>query len=172
MATNRLPKSINPLRLADQSAKLVGEVSLSGMRRIAPLVNPKFNVAKIDLQFNLNMDGYRTVVGSIESTVQLQCQRCMQEFNQRLRTDISSAFLTNESAVEALPEYLDPIVLEEDWIDLETLIEDELILAIPLVPKHDESECTIRSNEVAVEEEEPEEKVNPFAVLAQLKSSN
>ena len=55
------------------------------------------------------------------------------------------------------------------------LIEDELILAIPPAPRHPEAECAVK---LADYQREPETeapkaaKVNPFAVLAELKRDN
>jgi uncharacterized protein len=52
------------------------------------------------------------------------------------------------------------------------LIEDELIVAMPIIPMHESDDCNLGSKDIVVGEIEPaqEERPNPFAVLEKLKS--
>ena len=171
MSTTRLPQSINPARLAYQSVRLEGEIPLKLMRRIAATVGADEGVVQVGLQFDVDAEGYRTVTGKLEATLQLVCQRCLKPYEHSLEAQVSSAFLADERKVEELPGHLEPVILEEDWLDLATMVEDELILSIPIVPMHNESECSVQLGEMEQAEvlEEPEERDNPFAILAALK---
>ena len=74
-------------------------------------------------------------------------------------------------AEELSPEY-EPLFVEDEPLHLADIVEDELILALPAVAMHPESECTGAQHPSRDGEEESqpaEAKPNPFAVLAKLK---
>ena len=74
-----------------------------------------------------------------------------------------------------LPEQYDPLLLDETSIELGSLIEDELTLALPIVPMHEPDECSfdpelieVREQAVAAEQEPTAETRRPLAGLAEM----
>ena len=71
---------------------------------------------------------------------------------------------------QSLPKAYDVLEPGEDPLDLRSLIEEELLLALPIVPAHHPEEC---QQPAGLDEPEPGEdevtRSNPFSVLAQLK---
>jgi uncharacterized protein len=94
--------------------------------------------------------------------------------------------ITDQSLADKLPEAYEPLVVGQHDVFLRDLIEDELILALPLVPKHPDVQCeesmsseslghNIKSKDDVIETETSEgenviRKENPFAVLSSFKS--
>lgn len=73
-----------------------------------------------------------------ETVVTLQCQRCLQPLQEGLQIDRHFQFVAGEAEAERLDEESEDDVLAlSRSFDLLTLLEDELILALPLVPRHD-----------------------------------
>jgi uncharacterized protein len=71
------------------------------------------------------------------TALQLECQRCLQPMTVLLDVQPSLRFVRGEARAEALDEDSDEDVLAlTPALDLRPLIEDELILALPLVPRH------------------------------------
>ena len=98
----------------------------------------------------------------------LTCQRCLKTMPVSLNVDQRVRFVETEAQAEAEDEEAEEDVLAlTPEFDLLALVEDELILAVPLVALH--GECSPEGYDPAVEE--PPEKTNPFAVLAALKKS-
>jgi len=65
------------------------------------------------------------------------CQRCLQPFSQALEVDRALRFVDNEAQAEALDDDSEDDVLAlTPFLDLRTLVEDELLLAWPIVPRH------------------------------------
>lgn len=100
------------------------------------------------------------------------CQRCLAPVAVDLSLDCVFALLTDENHVALLDEDVEPILLaevvdEKDKLWLLPLIEDELLVTLPLSPKHDNCEMSVSQVGEVIEIEE--EKENPFAVLAGLK---
>ena len=101
--------------------------------------------------------------------VPLLCQRCLHPVQTQLTVDRDFRFVADEAAALAEDDVVeeDLLVLSSEF-DLLTLLEDELLMALPLVPMHDacESEHMPTSN---AENAAAQEKPNPFAALAALK---
>jgi uncharacterized protein len=99
------------------------------------------------------------------------CQRCLGPVNTPVQVDNSFRFVADESQAEAEDDEAeeDVLVLARDF-DLHALIEDELLMALPLVPRHTECPTEVP---LAVQDDDFDggapTRPNPFAVLAQLK---
>lgn len=103
--------------------------------------------------------------------VTLQCQRCLQPVSQSLDVDRHFRFVGSEQEAERLDEIADEDVLVlMPRLDLHQLVEDELILALPLVPRH-EGRCPVPLplpvDDLLAESAPPP---NPFAALAALRT--
>lgn len=106
----------------------------------------------------------------VEAPVVLQCQRCLQAVDEVLTVDRDFRFVASEDEAEALDEdsEVDVLVLAPR-LDVIDWVEDELILAQPIVPMHE-----VCPEPLPVPEDdlpEADDKPNPFAVLAQLRKN-
>ena len=71
---------------------------------------------------------------------------------------------------QSVPQGYDVLEVGEDPLDLLALVEDELLLALPIVPMHDPKDCQQPAGLDEPESSEDEvTRSNPFSVLAQLK---
>ena len=98
----------------------------------------------------------------------LECQRCLAPVACEVRAERSFLFVHGENAAAELDaESEDDVLALTRSLDVQALIEDELLLEIPLVPRH---EACPQPLPVAAEPPMPEdEKPHPFAGLAALK---
>ncbi len=117
---------------------------------------------------------------TIRTTLWLECQRCLTPYEQPLEVSANYLVVASEEEADAVPleddEY-DPIVGSKQF-DLYDLIEEEILLSLPLVPKHEvcpeihESLVTGQAGEIEIDHPEPGEEKreeNPFAALSALK---
>jgi len=101
----------------------------------------------------------------------MECQRCLTPVDVPLEVDRAFRFVADEATAEALDDESDEDLLAMSReFDLHELIEDELLMALPVVPKHDEcpSVVPLASSDDDFEEANAD-KPNPFAALAGLK---
>ena len=98
-----------------------------------------------------------------EATISLQCQRCLAAVRVPLAVDRKFSFVSGEDAAAAIDASSeDDVLAMTRALDLRELIEDELLLAMPLVPRH-----AICPEPLPVTDDDPvEERPNPFAALA------
>ncbi|MFY9513722.1 MAG: YceD family protein [Rubrivivax sp.] len=102
--------------------------------------------------------------------VVLQCQRCLQALHEPLQIDRWFRFAASEDEAARLDEESeDDVLVASRSFDLQELLEDELILALPLVPRHEscpEPLPMAAGEDTLADDEAP---ANPFAALAALK---
>lgn len=106
-----------------------------------------------------------------ETTVPLVCQRCLSPVDTELYVDRWFRFVADEATAEAQDDESeeDLLVLSRDF-DLHTLIEDELLMEIPVTPVHDVCPTPVQLSSSDEDFKAAEEaKPNPFAVLQALR---
>jgi uncharacterized protein len=100
--------------------------------------------------------------------VPLQCQRCLQTMTQLLEVDRRFRFVRTEDEAAGLDEESeDDVLVLPARLDLHELLEDELILTVPIVPLHEVCPEPLAMPEA--DEVDADERPNPFAALAALK---
>jgi len=103
-----------------------------------------------------------------DADVILQCQRCLRPLDEAVHVDRHFRFVADEETAAALDDEIEDEVLAlPKTLNLRDLVEDEMLLALPLVPRHDVCPEAIPMQFGDVEE--VEEKANPFASLALLR---
>jgi uncharacterized protein len=101
----------------------------------------------------------------------LQCQRCLKPVLETVQAERSFRFVADEATATALDDEAeeDILVISRDF-DALALIEDELILSLPLVPLHEECPEAMPMSVADPEFEDAAQRPNPFGVLAGLKT--
>ena len=146
-----------------------GDIPLSDLDRLCEQLLGSEGVVELQLSFGSDDQGFTTITGSASTKVSLTCQRCMDKMMFDLSTDISLALVVDDDAVNELPDRYEPILVEKaGFMPLKSLVEDDLILALPIVAYHD-SDCGFVDEDATQEEEAEVSKPNPFSVLEVLK---
>ena len=106
-----------------------------------------------------------------KTVVPLTCQRCMLPLLTPLEVDRWYRFVASEDIAMAEDDQSEEdLLVMEPQFDVVSLLEDELLMALPLVPMHDVCPTAAHASlEGPAAPDLPSEKLNPFAVLSQLK---
>jgi uncharacterized protein len=110
---------------------------------------------------------------SAEVDLPMQCQRCLGPVVETVKAERAFVFVADEATAEAMDEESeeDVLVISRDF-DALFLVEDELILALPLVPRHEVCAQNLPTEAVDEAFEAASERPNPFAALAALKKGD
>ncbi|MBT7308058.1 MAG: hypothetical protein HN842_07560 [Gammaproteobacteria bacterium] len=170
MTTNHFPDQISPLAFAQLGKHIQHTFSIEAFERAATmLVNDQGEVT-VTLHFSRDELDIPTLSGTLSATVALGCQRCMKPMEVNIESSIHMALIRSEDEERTLPESYEPLLVDEKAFSLLTFIEDELILAIPVVANHPESHCSatqfLRDRTKLAAEKKAD---NPFQILEQLK---
>lgn len=96
------------------------------------------------MSFAIDNQRLAVLTGDAKVTVTLECQRCGKPFVQHVHTTYCFSPVRSDEQAEALPEAYEPIEVNEfGEIDLLALVEDEVILSLPVVPVHDSEHCEV-----------------------------
>ncbi|MDR3492946.1 MAG: YceD family protein [Gammaproteobacteria bacterium] len=169
-----LPTHIDPYRYAENAGRLQGRLQLKDMDRLTPSLLESDGEVAIDVVFGIDPQGIKYLKGSFETKVTLQCQRCLEPFSLAIHDHLSSGLVRSEEAAKKLPDHYEPLIVKDDELVINDMIEDELILSLPIVPMHDASDCRVKLPVIAAEVESAVggAKVNPFKIIESLKSKN
>lgn len=183
---------IEPLALATQGRELEGKLRQADLPRLLPLLfrsNGKVSSSKKEdagreaedvsytLSFGVDEGGVPIVTGGVQASLVLQCQRCMEAMVLPVAVNVRLGIVSSRKAAEQLPGGYEPLVVSEADISIATLIEDELILALPVVAMHAIEDCPqgeaylgsrAGPDGAGPADESTPKRENPFAVLAEL----
>ena len=161
---------MDPITLAEQGARLAGELPLCAMLRLTSGCEVGEDMASVELKFAREPHGLLYLRARITARLRLVCQRCLQPMALLLQVEPVLALMLPGESQTGVPEEVEPLVVEPDW-SLASWVEDELLLAMPMMPRHPPGECDTRKvpprkvTEIEVKTERP----NPFAVLEKLR---
>lgn len=157
-----LPKWVIPLRLAAQGSALSGVVCWENLDRLRALVVAGNEPVQADLRFFHDESGHRVVAGRLETEVQVQCQRCLRNMPWQLSTEVNWVVVMEEQGMDLLPKRYDPWVITQLEANLHAAVEEELLLALPIVAYHEPEHCEGRRH---YSTGKINESANAFAIL-------
>ncbi len=158
---------IEPIKLAKTEAKLSGEMPIAALPRLAENLIAECDAITYVLDFSKD-SAHRTLIqGKVEAELPMLCQRCLKPTKVKLTCDMNLAIVKTEEQAEALPEGLEPLLMAEDTVPLAIVIEDEVLLALPLVVLHESGSCSASAKlaDINAKFEMSDERKHPFASL-------
>lgn len=169
MAETQLPQQINILREIEQASSLQGEAKVKDMSRLLSSLSDDSGNVEIDFHFGKDKDNIKFLKGHIHGVLKLICQRCLQPMDYVIDDEICLSPVLSDGQAKALPDHYEALLVNREGQKLLPIIEDELILRLPIVALHDTDEC--HANIKVTEPAKSEQKDNPFArELSKLKA--
>lgn len=171
------PEQLDVKAFARDAAQLKGQAPLQAWARLSEEAQPGLEAPAVrwSAQGELKVqDGAPDQVWlhlQVHAALPLTCQRCLSPVLVPVEVDSSFRFVADEATAMALDDEAqeDLLVLSREFNLLE-LVEDEVILAMPLVPVHDLCPAPLSMSAMDPQfEQELAERPNPFAALAGLK---
>lgn len=177
MSHGHLPASIDPIQLAERGARLTGTLPLKGMSRLAQTALEGSGDVFVDLAFERG-EGENVLLlhGRLQVRLRVTCQRCLEAMDLELEAAPWLILLRPDARrVPREEDEPDTLVVDKP-LALSALVEDELLLALPMVPTHEPSRCAARAHMTGggrVEKTKPDEKgrPSPFSLLYKLKTT-
>jgi len=152
------------LRALARDGRLVnGEVPVSRLGRLVGSVLEPSGTVVFSFQGERDDEGKLYVEVRIQAGLALECQRCLGAL--AWPCDVQNRLLLIRAGDPLPDDELENDAVDalevEPLTDLLALVEDEVLLALPLVPRHDDCEPPVKAG--------VDEETSPFAVLRQLR---
>lgn len=162
-----LPELVDPWRMVSARRSFAGRLPLSAMTRLASGLAAADGEVEYELDFDKDQAGVSGVHVRAKTALPLICQRTLERFEYPVEIDARLGFIVDEADEAALPAGYEPLLLDAAGLRPADVIEDELILALPVFPvKPGTQEMQREWKETAAD---AESKPNPFAVLKNVK---
>ncbi len=170
---DRLPRFVDPLLYAERARELKGEIELTHFERLADILANQNGKVIIKLSFYKEKK-LASIIGEISANLNLDCQNCLKVLPWSCQITFMLGIVQSLDEASRLPSGYEPLLINnQEKIALTTIIEEELLLAIPEYPKHGHNCLDIvqYSNKEIQTDFETKKSENPFSVLATLKKS-
>lgn len=152
---------IDSLQFAREGGEKSGSLDLSSMPRLA---ESGCTAATLDyvLRGGENSNQRASLHLEIDGQLLLQCQRCLSPLEYPVQASVELELAQNQSQIDTAEDDKDRVLASKN-MDVAALVEDEAILALPMIPVHE------RCVEIRPEEAR---KPSPFAALTVLKKGS
>jgi len=168
-----LPAFVDARKVFRQGMQVQGFLPMAALSRLAEILTDTNGRANARLRFDFDEGRRRRIHGEVSAQVNVQCQRCLEPVSVQLSEPFDLALVSSEEMAKLLPVDIDPWLSSEDSLSLLEIIEEQLILCMPIVNTHGSCRTAplTRGTDSGVADEADGRKNNPFAVLASLKSN-
>lgn len=166
------PRRLDVDAFVDDAAMLEGRQPLADLERLAASVLPEAPDATVHWRASgtprpgADRQPQRWIDLHARARVHMTCQRCLEPVAIDLDLSRAIRFVPTEAEAERLDlESDDDVLATSRRLDLLALVEDELVLALPAVPRHEDCRPPARPPSAAEPSDDTAARTNPFAVL-------
>ncbi len=159
------------VKAAKENQVIAESLSLSVFERLGSLVASTEGEVAFEWAFYFNEGKQLQAKLKLQAPVHLTCQRCNGPMDFVVETEVEMQRVKTEAEAEALSLEVQPLYLDElNQIKPLDILEDELILALPMFPMHEKKDCSLSQNQAyyATSDLEQKNTYKPFADLNKL----
>ena len=122
-------------QLAAQRFRLERDFPIDAFARLRDSLSRPDGRATVNFQFQM-AGSYPALEGAVRARAWLVCQRCLQPFEARFESPVRVAFVGRDAEAGRVPDEYDAVTAPGGRLEFGEFVEDELLLALPLVPMH------------------------------------
>lgn len=167
-----LPESVDAWRMVSARRSFEGKLPIATLRRLCEALAGTDGEVNYELDFGRDSLGVSYVDVRAKASLTLLCQRTLEPFVMPVMLDARLGLIRQESDEAGLPPDCEPLLVAENGrLNPADVIEDELLLALPLVPVNPDSSLPdeVTGHELEGDSAGEGRSENPFAVLRELK---
>jgi uncharacterized protein len=169
---------IDSLDFARNGQGMSGEVPIAKLPRLLEILENPQGILSYTVQGGVDKLGSYFLDINVAGRCQLRCQRCLNDLDYPIWLD-TRLLLRDQASLDALDAYVGggnvsggeeeefDSILADAHLNVLDLLEEEILLSLPIAPKHELGACQVTDGENVHQEEK-----NPFAVLAKLKRNH
>jgi uncharacterized protein len=162
------PDWISPGRAAEGKRIFSGTIPIARMKRLAPLLVDAQGTVSFVASFRTDLDKRVIIDLQVEAALPLVCQASLDVYGEQVKRSSELAVIEHASELDELPDNYDPVQTESGRLAIVSLVEDELLLGLPQVPRKpglEKVEYSTAGESVAKEGSGARARKNPFAAL-------
>lgn len=164
------PDWLDPRKAAEGRRTYEGSIPLARMQRLLPLLAGAVGEVRFSAAFEFDQQARATIDIEVDAELSLQCQLSLEPYTESIHRRSILGVIGDIAEEALLPENYEPVLVEHGRLALLDLVEDELLLALPQVPRNpqlDASQFQVSASEEHAAAAEVERVRQPFAGLAE-----
>jgi uncharacterized protein len=143
-AAGGIPLRVKASQAVSRHAAFTGSVPLARLPRLAAALTEPTGELQVELQATRDGDGQDWLHGEIRGRLPLTCQRGLHAFDWNCDVALSLALVGSEAEEQQLLKDSESYRVEDDELPLRDLVEDEVLLALPMTPRCGDPDCVKR----------------------------
>jgi uncharacterized protein len=165
-ASGAEPLAIDPARFARDRSRVAGQLPLSRLPRLADLLFDREGAVSYTVEGYTSAKGQPALRINLTADLAVHCQRCLERLPLRLNLRREIVLVPEAGELDSAGDEDDDVdaILGAISLDLHDLVEQEVVLSLPMAPRHPEDTCSLQPAAAKVDET-----ASPFSALAELK---
>lgn len=183
MSTDPFPVRVMPRKLCNRNGSINSTLPVAKLLRLSEFLHDNNGHAEVSLSFDKDDAGHCLITGSLKADVNMVCQRCLEATEVKLASDFAIKVAESDKEARDMAqssanslEQLEVVRSEEGELDLLSLVEDELIMSLPIVASHADKDCSdtlksLQQQAKQVGESQTSGSIQGLEALAELKQA-
>ena len=159
------PRSFDPWAFARNRCRDSGVLPLADTETLKQWTGSCDDVVHYTLEGNVDKDGQYRLSGSVRTVLHTQCQRCLEAMTLEVAHSFDYVLIRDESLEANVTDGSETLICAEDELNLAWFIEEEILLAMPMIAKHEDCSLPQTGARAPLPQAETQ---NPFAALKDL----
>lgn len=174
MRESQQNSSIQPNKLANKNGEIKFSWKISEFKRLCEMLLDDSGDVKVRITAHFDHQKRCLLEAEIQADLTLECQTSFEAIHFELAHNTTYCTVANESQFAEVEQDFEPVMVEDGLLDIKRVVEDELILSLPIVANKSIDELQQKMSygeldEAAIEAEKAAK--NPFSVLENLKKT-
>jgi uncharacterized protein len=139
-----IPRLVSAAKAVATRQRFIGALPLAQMPRLVAQLADKSGSVDVSLEAGKDGAGLAWLTGTITGVLPLTCQRGLHPFTWPCHVDTRLRLVASESEEERAMQEAEAVLVPNDELALREVVEDELLLALPMMPRCDDPDCLKR----------------------------
>jgi uncharacterized protein len=130
------PDWLDPRKAAEGRRRFTGSMPLERMQRLLPLLASGVGEVRFSADFEYDQQARVTIQIKVEAELSLLCQLSLEPYTESIQRSSTLGVIGDIAEEALLPENYEPVLAQHGRLALLDLVEDELLLGLPQVPRN------------------------------------
>lgn len=139
-----IPKQVSASKALAARQRFAGSLPFAQLPRLAAQLAGKEGALEVDLATAKDKAGAAWLDGEIRGELSLTCQRGLHPFTWSCHLEPRLMLVSSEAEEERVMKASEPYLIQDDQLPLRELVEEEVLLALPMMPRCDDLGCVER----------------------------
>lgn len=139
-----IPKFVAAAKAVATRQRYVGALAVAQLPRLVAQLADRTGDLQVELEAGKDAAGRAALRGTIDGELSLTCQRGLHPFRWPCHVATSLRLVTSETEEEQAMEEAEAHLVQDDQLPLRDIVEDEVLLALPMMPRCDDPDCLKR----------------------------